>query len=390
MGKEVEFHWDGEHLAVIERPEIPYHMVVQEGVAWFGDRVPEIEAVARRLQPKLQPDPKRPLLAWEMDLRQIPLNQRNIWQAIWLQSLSNRLQKRDGESEVSHRWRNYWGEPLQKLAGELAEGVETVRLTLTTEEEEQQVVATLVVQCAAGSPLSRQLSQWQKSPSEWTEMAKLPDAIFAGGLRWDGLGRDRSAETEPSMARADLGWAVFGLALESRVVVFGLSGETRRWFEDLLLPAGTNSIPQSAPGRITVGPEHLWWRRWLQVPATAWITRQGDSRLWLAFGQEEVAGERLLQLSQAFPDWPSTADPSPLALRCSATWLAGVITGQRFAPNDPATSQRDVVTLQIVPSPRADQLRCEFRAPISATRHVSQALISELAALLEQRVQEME
>lgn len=389
-GEDVDYRWEGEELAVIDRPEIPYHIWFHDSVAWLGDDVAEIRAVARRQQPALVPRAGQPLLTCQIDLRQIPLEARRKWLDSWRQSLATQLQRQNAESDANYRWRRHWGDQIVELLTQLGDGLQELQLTLSSAGDVPQLTLQLTVNCAADTPVARQFSRWSSLPTEWAGMTNLPDTIASGGLRWDGPLAESSTQEATTTNRSEIGWAVFGLSLESRVLLVGLSGKARDWFEDLLPQVGPNSVPQSSAERITVGPEHLWWRRWLQVPSTAWISRQGDQRLWLAFGSEDASSELLWSTAQQFRTWPVSDPPTPLKLRVSSTWLSSVVTGQRIYPKDVAQTALETVTLQVVPTRRPGELRIELQAPLSAVRHVGQSLISELASELEQRLQPLE
>jgi len=389
-GDDVEYRWEGDDLAVIDRPEVPYHAWFQDDIAWLGDDPQALQAVARRQRAALQPRPDTPLLTIHIDMRQIPADVRQKWQAEWRQSLSTYLQKRNDESDANYRWRRYWGDQALELVDALGTAVQELQWTLALSGEVPQLTLHLSLRCEADAPVARQLSRWAVQSTEWAGMADLPHAIAAGGLRWDGSQQALPAGSASQAKRSEIGWAVFGLSLESRILLVGLSGHARDWFEELLPKLGKNSVPTTAAERVNVGPEHLWWRRWLHVPATAWISRQGDQRLWLAFGAEDAASELLWSAAQEFRTWPAVEPATPVKLRVSSTWLASLVTGERIFPKAAAETPLDMLTLQVVPARRPGELRFEVTAPLSAARHLGQPLISAWTSELEQQLQPLE
>lgn len=388
-GDDVDYQWASDDLAVIDRPGVPYHIWFHDSVAWFGDHLDEIQAVSRLMQSKLKPRPDHPVIVMRVDLRQIPQAERRQWCENHIQSFSAMLQKQNEETETNYRWRRYWGDQILQVLESAVETFEEFEVSLRHAPDSSDVTFELVARCNPETELFRKLSRWSTQGTEWSVMANLPDTISAGGIRWDALSPKNQPSQSDASQRSDIGWAVYGLPLESRTVLIGLSGQAKNWFEDLLPQHRPDSVPNSHAQRITIGPEHLWWRRWLQVPSTAWISRQGDERLWLAFGAEDVASELLWSASQEFHTSAGHDKLTPLKFHVSATWLAGLVSGTRFQPQDGALQPLDSISVRMVPARRTGEIRVEIQAPLSSAKHLGKSLISELAAEMEQRIQSL-
>jgi hypothetical protein len=376
----VGFHKVAEDRYEIERPGIPYHVLIRSEYALFGEEVAAMQALrvspdqlTRELRDKYD-------AVLMLDLRQVPRASKELW----IQSLRDQfdpwLQPQDDEPTETATLRRAIGSALLDLTKRLILDVRTITLGARLDATKRQISIELTLQGEPGSELAVALNHLVVKRSEFSALMNR-DASAGLAINWpvQALGNDLLAKLGDQKlkgSRLDAGIQFVGGGPGEAAVIAGLRGP-----EATALNA---AIPQlivrlEKSGHFAAVTDNADIYRGVvmhsvvprEIPESLGrlvgsdvevLIGQGTQTVWLAAGNPQTLPGRLQQAIDAVEDAPAAERTGSLVHgRLSAgKWPTVVPSADVDAAKDEAARGDDGFSLTV--EPVSDGLKIRFVA----------------------------
>ncbi|MBS0205922.1 MAG: hypothetical protein JSS49_23725 [Planctomycetes bacterium] len=315
----VGYHKVKEDQFEIERPGVPYHVVVRSGYALFGEDVAALNAlresperVTKELRDKYD-------AAFVLDQRQMPRDSRQRLIEETRGQFEPWLQKQDDEPIESAAVRRAIGKMLLDAFELLIEDVQTVTVGVRIDRRTYQLKLELVVQAEPGSSMAAELNRLVVQRSNFSALVNR-DASAGLAINWPLtlLGKDVPAlgGNKISGGRLDLGVQLVGSDWSDMTLIAGIRGpeaaalnaaiphfltrmEKSVEFTSVQRNVGNYrnvDLHQVVPARV---PDLL---QSILPTGLEMIIGQGKQTVWLAAGPPDALTERLYAAVDAVED----------------------------------------------------------------------------------------
>lgn len=397
------------HHTIIERGDSPYHVWFEDQTAWLGNTLATLKSMASRR------DWSRQLgthdAAIRIDFRQIPPLVRDQWAASTSQMLAAFIQQRDGESEAGYAVRKVVGQKLLDWLAALPTDVNFVELAFELQPPRQRILVDLTVDVRPDSSLVALLSRWKLGTSSLAKLSTNPDGLLTAFINLPAFAEDRNAP----LGEHKVICIVEGLDLDSRTVVFGYvppaSGPSSR--ATLQSPAGSPEKPlaqgkalpptgekaatagaddevertsSASFERVTLGDEHLWWRRWLKTNSVG-VRQENEYGIWWAFGYEDGSLATLDRLKELLAKPQSSSVTGGLGVKLSPTFLAALLETTPPVRGSQPPEGEEPIELRTIPTGVPSRFTVRLILPAGVLAQFGRPLAAELSEQLEHRIQ---
>jgi hypothetical protein len=325
----VDYHKVKDNQYEIERPGVPYHVVVRSGYALFGESVASLDAlrdapdrITRELRDKYD-------VVFLLDQRQVPKASRKAWVEDVRHLFEPWLQQQDDEPAESATVRRAIGKALLDAYELLIEDVQTVTIAGRIDRKTYQLQLDLTVQAEPGSTTAAELNRLVVQKSEFSALVNR-EASAGLAINWPLMlmGKDflAAAGRNPAGGRLDLGIQLIGADWSDMTVIAGLRG-TEATSLNAALPHLLTRMQKSAeftsvktfvgkyrgvdlhrlaPARV---PEFL---QAIAPPQIELLIGQGKQTVWFAAGAPDTLQERLNAAVDAVEDAPVAEKPNSI------------------------------------------------------------------------------
>jgi hypothetical protein len=314
----VDYHKVNESQYEIERPGIPYHVIVRNGYAMFGEEVPAIHAL-RDAPERLTRDLRDKYdMVFMIDQRQVPKESKQSRIDEIRRQFEPWLQRQDDEPAESATMRRAIGKAALDAVDRLAQDIQTITIAARIDRRTRQLQVDVTLQAEQGSTTAAELNRLVVHKSEFSALVNR-DASAGLAINWPVmlLGKDLLAIGGTGTAgRLDMGIQIVGADWSDMTLIAGVrgpeaialnaalpslltrmekSGELKsinrdiEKYRDVTVQALT---PTRVPGLLQS----------LLPPDVSMLIGQGKQTTWLAAGDPDSLAERLHAAIDAVED----------------------------------------------------------------------------------------
>lgn len=306
----------------IERPGIPYHVVVRSGYALFGEDVPALNAL-RDAPERLTRDLRAKYDGvFMLDQRQMPIDSKKKLVAEMRGQFEPWLQKQDDESMESAAVRRAIGKALLDAYELLIDDVQTLTVGVRIDRRTYQLKLDLIVQAEPGSKMAGELNRLVVERSDFSAMVNR-DASAGLAINWPValLGKDVPAlgGNKITSGRLDLGVQLVGSDWSDMTLIAGIRGPEAaalnaaipHFLTRMEKSAEFTSIKRNVEKYRNVDLHHVVPSRVPEMLKSILPTGmeivigQGKQTVWLAAGPPETLSERLYAAIDSVEDTPA-------------------------------------------------------------------------------------
>lgn len=317
----VGFHKVRDDQYEIERPGVPYHVLVRNGYALFGEEVAALHAlreapdrITRELRDKYD-------VALVIDQRQVPRAARTAWVESLRAQVEPWLQPQDDEPQESAFLRRALGKGLLDACEQVLQDVETVTIGGRIDRRTYQLRLEVVVQAEPGSTMAAELNRLVVHRSEFSALVNR-DASAGLAINWPLmlLGKDLIALNKDLAVagRLDMGVQLVGGDWNDMTLIAGMRGPEASAL-NAALPQVLRRLEKSGKlSAVEQGPETYRNVAIRSVRPTAlpdllqsvapgaaefWIGQEKNT-VWFAAGVPDSTRERLKAAIDAIAETP--------------------------------------------------------------------------------------
>ncbi len=330
----VDYHRVTENQYEIERPGAPYHVLVRNGYALFGEEVPAIAALRDSPERMTRELKEKYDIVFTLDQRQVPRSAKQVWIDSIRKQLEPWLQPQDAEPIETAAVRQALGKSLLDLMEMVIEDVQTVTVGGRIDRKTYQLQLDLTLHAEPGSTMAAELNRLVIRRSEFSALVNR-EASAGLAINWPltMLGKDLpgAGGNNAKAERLDAGVQLIGSDWSDMTLIAGIRGKEATAL-NAALPHLLTRMEKSAdftavtrnvgkhrnvdlhrivPARI---PDFL---SAITQPEIEIVIGQNSQTVWLAAGRAETLIERLMSAINIVEDTPAEKGGSVMQARLS-------------------------------------------------------------------------
>lgn len=317
----VGFHQVKADQYEIERPGVPYHVLLRAGFALFGEDVVAMQALRQSPDQLTKPLRDKYDVVLNLDFRQVPRASKTLWIEELRKQVDPWLQRQDSEPAETATLRRAVGLSVLGVVERLVFDVRTITFGGRIDAERRQLSLELLVQSESGSALAGELNRLVSRRSEFSALMNQ-EATASLAINWPlpEFGKESATGGQVKGARLNAGIQIVGGGWGESAVLAGMHGpeaaalnaaiprmivnlEKSKWLtsvkenQDIYRGVVLHSVvPSEIPDQLKqlVGPE-------VEV-----LIGQGKQTVWFAAGNPETLSKHLQQAIDAVEDTPAS------------------------------------------------------------------------------------
>lgn len=223
----VDYHKVNDGQFEIERPGVPYHVLLRSGYALLGEEVPVLQAL-RNSPERLTRDLKEKYdIVFMLDQKQVPRKAKQVWIDAIRTQFEPWLQPQDDEPVESAVIRRALGTSLIDAIDQIVQDVQGITVGLRIDRRTHQLQLDLILQAEQGSTMSAELNRLVVRRSEFSALINR-DASAGLAINWPVtfLGKDLPGINPKDVKgqRVDAGIQVVGSDWGDITLIAGIRG----------------------------------------------------------------------------------------------------------------------------------------------------------------------